>query len=135
METLKNLIKHGVQIVDKETAHKIIETRKPLGAFVTINDEMIIAIDNTAGDAWTEDFNTKEAATMWITGEVDTEQAYEIDSKLSEVAEREGLIVGELTALLIQVNHNLEVKKENGMPVEKITIEIDNEGNKYLKIC
>jgi len=135
MEALKNLIKHAVQIVDKETSHKIIETRKPRGSFVTIDDNKIIAIENEAGDAFVEEFDTEEAAVMWITGEVDTEQAYSIDKELIEAEEKEDIAVSKLIHILRQVNGFWKVRKENGMPIEKITIEINNEGKPYVKIC
>lgn len=135
METLKNLIKHGIQIIDNETADKIIETRTPRGSFVTIEGEMIVAIENEAGDAFVENFKTEEAAVLWITSEVDTEQAYEIDRKLTEAEERGNLTVKGLTILLSGVNEGLEVKRENGMPVEIITIEMNNSGMPYVMIC
>jgi len=135
METLKNLIKHGIQLIDRETADRIIETRKPRGSFVTIDDEMIIAIENEAGDAFVENFKTEEAAVLWITSEVDTEQAYRIDKKFVEAEEKEGLTVEELIKSLYQANMTTKVKKENGMPIEKISIELDNVGDAYVKIC
>ena len=71
-----------IRIIDIERAHRIIEARKPTGKFMTINNSMIVAIDNTSGDAWTEDFNNFLVAYKWITGEIDTEEAYRLDEEV-----------------------------------------------------
>ncbi|HCL4480312.1 TPA: hypothetical protein N2D99_002400 [Clostridium botulinum] len=47
-------------------ASEIIENRKPLGAFWLKENKFYIAIDNTTGDAWTEEFNTKEECFQYL---------------------------------------------------------------------
>ena len=42
-------------------ATKIIETREPRGLFYCISAETYVGIDNTYGDAWTEDFKSLAA--------------------------------------------------------------------------
>ncbi|MDS0525484.1 hypothetical protein NNC19_07320 [Clostridium sp. SHJSY1] len=46
--------------VSEEEISKIIETRKPLGTFYTIENDFYVAVDNLTGDAWTEDFTNKK---------------------------------------------------------------------------
>lgn len=131
---IKEMGSLGIKFVDRETASKIIETRTPEGKFITINDGFIIAIDNENGEAWTEEYKTKNAALCWLSGTIPANTAYKLD-KISEKENEEGLTVSRLVYMLRQINGFWEVKKENGMPVEKITIEVDNEGKPYVKIC
>ena len=48
----------------------IIETRKPLGKFfVDVEDEfthVYVGIDNSTGDAWTEEFTDKDECLDWL---------------------------------------------------------------------
>ncbi len=59
-----------IKKITKEEASQIIETRTPLGLFYlqdTLNNQPVwVGIDNTAGDAWTEDFKSKAACTRWL---------------------------------------------------------------------
>lgn len=60
--------------VSDGTARDIIRRRKPLGRFVvtetfrTDKKRCYTAIDNTTGDAWTEDFESLEEAEKWLDG-------------------------------------------------------------------
>jgi hypothetical protein len=75
----KNLIKqtrHSIEDlikIDSDTAKIIIETREPIGLFYLkessiFNDsgEIWIGIDNSEGNAWTEDFKTKQECLDWL---------------------------------------------------------------------
>ena len=42
----------------KEEARAIIDSRMPVGTFYTVDDETVVGIDNTTGDAWTEESKT-----------------------------------------------------------------------------
>ena len=44
----------------------IISTRTPRGLFVCLDDLGTTAIDNSTGDAWTEDFVSITAAEAWL---------------------------------------------------------------------
>lgn len=55
-----------IKKVSSEEALKIIETRKPLGLFYCIDDDVYIGIDNQTGDAWTEDFKSLSACKKWL---------------------------------------------------------------------
>lgn len=58
-------IKH----INREEASKIIETRKPLGLFYETDNGFYVGIDNSNGDAWVEEFKTKEECFNWLRGE------------------------------------------------------------------
>jgi len=55
----------GIKIISDKTARKIIETRGPRGLFV-LQEMKIIGIDNSTGDAWTEEFDTYEDCVRWL---------------------------------------------------------------------
>jgi len=59
-------IQQNIVKVTQEQASKIIESRKPLGLFYTIDDGIYVGIDNRSGDAWTEDFKSKSACDRWL---------------------------------------------------------------------
>lgn len=48
---------------------KIIEKRRPNGLFICRERDLFVACDNTTGDAWVEDFITKEEAVKWLEDE------------------------------------------------------------------
>lgn len=61
--------------VTREEASQIIETRKPLGLFYSIDyimsefaqmKKVYVGIDNSTGDAWTEDFKSLSACKRWL---------------------------------------------------------------------
>ena len=55
--------------VSREDAEHIIRYRKPLGLFYRESNGMFIGIDNSTGDAWTEDFDRLEDCIRWLTEE------------------------------------------------------------------
>lgn len=69
---------NGIQKVTKEEMLKIIDTREPLGKFYRIEGKTIIAVDNSTGDAWTEEFKDFETFLLWITTQLTVEEAEEI---------------------------------------------------------
>lgn len=52
--------------VSNKEAKKVINTREPLGKFWTKEKDIYVAIDNSTGDAWTEDFRTKEECMAYL---------------------------------------------------------------------
>ena len=61
-------MKHAGSItkVMPEQAESIIETREPRGLFYCLSDGVYIGIDNTYGDAWTEDFPNLRKCKRWL---------------------------------------------------------------------
>lgn len=57
--------------VTLEVLANIIEERKPLGLFYSKEGETFIAVDNSNGQAWTEDFQTMEQVRNFLLGEED----------------------------------------------------------------
>lgn len=55
--------------VTLEVLANIIEERKPLGLFYSKEGETFIAVDNSNGQAWTEDFQTMEQVRNFLLGE------------------------------------------------------------------
>ena len=53
-----------------EEIKNIIESREPWGLFICKEKEgLYVAVDNSGGDAWTEDFTTQEAAVQYLVGD------------------------------------------------------------------
>ncbi len=57
-----------IGIVDAGTIAEVIETRQPLGLFLCRGDRRWVAVDNSTGDAWTEDFRWRFRAIQWLKG-------------------------------------------------------------------
>lgn len=66
-----------IQIITHERASKIIETSKPLGSFITIENGTFTGIDNTAGEAFTEDFRRLKTCLAYLHG-ADLEDCLEL---------------------------------------------------------
>ena len=47
----------------------IIEYRHPNGYFLSQSGSLWVAVDNSTGDAWTEDFDSKYQAIHWLRGD------------------------------------------------------------------
>ncbi|MDO5686448.1 MAG: hypothetical protein Q4G42_03535 [Neisseria sp.] len=56
-----------ITTITKEEALNIWENYTPYGSFLFCVDGIFIAIDNTTGQAWTEEFNTRAQAINWLT--------------------------------------------------------------------
>lgn len=57
--------------ITKEEAEKIILGRKPLGLFYLKENNLYVAIDNSDGYAWTEEFDSKESCLKWLASSLD----------------------------------------------------------------
>lgn len=57
---------NNVVEVSVDKLKEIIETRQPLGMFYAVDTGLYTAVDNRTGDAWTEDFITKERCLAWL---------------------------------------------------------------------
>jgi len=58
-----------IKVVDASTITEVIETRQPLGLFLCREGRRWVAVDNSAFDAWTEEFSRKRQAIRWLLGE------------------------------------------------------------------
>ena len=57
-----------IKIIKPEQADSIIETRKPYGRFIVLENGWFVGIDNTAGEAWTEDFKHLKNCLAYLHG-------------------------------------------------------------------
>ena len=57
-----------IKIVMPEKAAKVIDSRKPMGQFLVLNKDAYTAIDNSNGEAWTEDFRNLKNCLMFLNG-------------------------------------------------------------------
>ena len=55
-----------IQKISQEDARRLYE---PLGLFYLEEREQFVGIDNSTGDAWTEEFADKEGCLRWLRGE------------------------------------------------------------------
>ena len=54
--------------VSPEQLLSVIDRRTPLGLFLTKVSRKGVAVDNSTGDAWTEEFSRKRQAVRWLRG-------------------------------------------------------------------
>lgn len=57
-----------IKYITRDKASKIIETREPRGLFYEIDGDLHVGIDNRSGDAWVEEFKTKQECLDWLRG-------------------------------------------------------------------
>lgn len=58
--------KYQIKEVSSDEAGDIINNRKPLGLFLQKDGNTFVAIDNSTGDAWTEEFKNRRSAEKWL---------------------------------------------------------------------
>jgi hypothetical protein len=58
-----------IKIINSAEREKIFDTSKPIGIFLIIESSGFTGIDNTTGDAWTEDFKDLSKCLRWLHGE------------------------------------------------------------------
>ena len=57
-----------IQRVRPERMMNVIDFRIPLGLFLTKEGRKWVAVDNSTGDAWTEEFRWRHQAVRWLRG-------------------------------------------------------------------
>ena len=55
-----------IKCISQQTALQIIEHRYPLGNYIVVSGNKYIAIDNTIGEAYTEEFNRLNTAYKFL---------------------------------------------------------------------
>lgn len=56
-----------IQEITSEQASIIIDTRQPRGLFYLLDNSVYVGIDNSTGDAWTEEFPNPRQCKEWLT--------------------------------------------------------------------
>ncbi|WP_373845017.1 hypothetical protein [Clostridium sp.] len=68
-----------IEIIGSEKADKVIDTRRPYGSFLRIQkDGTFTGIDNTCGEAFTEDFKDLKNCMAYLNG-ADLEDCLELE--------------------------------------------------------
>ncbi len=62
------MIRAKIHRVSLKELSDIIDRRTPLGLFLTKEGRTWAAVDNSTGDAWTEDFRWRWQAARWLRG-------------------------------------------------------------------
>ena len=60
------IVTNKIKIVTSEQLQTIISTYRPTGLFLCHEGKWWIAVDNTTGEAWTEEFLWKWQALCWL---------------------------------------------------------------------
>ena len=60
-----------IRLVKQATLKRVIGERKPVGMFLTRDVGVWVAMDNSTGDAWTEDFKHLLTAIRWLRNKVE----------------------------------------------------------------
>lgn len=55
-----------IQKITSEQAERIIDIRYPLGLFYVLDAGVYVSIDNSTGDAWTEEFPDFRTCKRWL---------------------------------------------------------------------
>ena len=58
-----------IQQVTARRLREIIQKYIPRGHFLAREGQRWVAVDNSSGEAWTEDFRQKQQAIRWLNGE------------------------------------------------------------------
>ena len=56
------------EVIDMARSSEIIRTRQPEGLFLLEEGGKFIGIDNSTGDAWTEEFGDRNQCLQWLAG-------------------------------------------------------------------
>jgi hypothetical protein len=56
----------GIKKISTEWASSVIETREPLGLFYVLENGTYTGIDNSSGNAWTEEFKGLRQCRQWL---------------------------------------------------------------------
>lgn len=60
------MIKNAIRKITPEQAYAVIDTRLPLGLFYVLESDTYIGIDNSNGQAWTEEFPNLRMCKHWL---------------------------------------------------------------------
>lgn len=75
----KTKLMDNIRKLIKEEMKEVIDTREPRGLFYGEEGGLFIGIDNTTGDAWTEEFKDLNDCVKWLEREEDEEDGQDKD--------------------------------------------------------
>lgn len=137
-------IKH----ITREEASQIIETGQPIGLFYEIDRDYHAGIDNSTGDAWVEEFTTKEECFKWLNREekdedlIDEKQLYmaaltkwgqglQIAMVFEEMADVE-IMLGQMKVLF---DIEESVKNNKRFKLERLSERVGNVKVQVCRVC
>lgn len=100
-------IKEGAYDIEKTTLDRIdsiIATREPLGKFYAKDNDIFVAVDNSSGDAWTEEFKSESNAVKWLE---------DTSLRPEDLEEGKTQILNEDNAVKVKLSQSLEYNVEN----------------------
>lgn len=111
-----------IKIVSKEEAAAIIETYEPRGLFCTMENGTYIGIDNSTGDAWTEEFKTEKECRSWLKSEEITDEREICTKALAKWGDQAqiAMVFEEMAELQKELCKHLRGKKVTGHIAEEI---------------
>lgn len=57
-----------ITVVSVKRANEVIDKRDSVGLFLVIENDMFVGIDNSTGEAWTEEFTDLNKCLRWLHG-------------------------------------------------------------------
>jgi len=82
------MVNKMIHLVVKEVISNIIETfdshspdKDIIGKFLTVDENSFVAVDNSTGDAWTEEFDNMQDALDWLNGKFEMSEYQERKNK------------------------------------------------------
>lgn len=112
-----------IKLVTREEANQIFDTREPIGLFYEIDGDSYIGIDNSTGDAWVEDFKTKEECFRWLKQElepIDEREVYKGALDKWGAEPQITMVFEEMAELQKELCKDLRGKKVTGNIAEEI---------------
>ena len=74
-----------IKKINNEQAGRIIDIRYPLGLFYVLKAGVYIGIDNSNGEAWTEEFPNLRKCKRWLSNpNIETEDDYVYQARACE---------------------------------------------------
>ena len=115
--------KDQIKRVSPKFIGKVIEDRVPSGRFLTKEGRKWVAVDNSTGDAWTEEFSSKRQAVRWLRGEFEVGGLAEQWNRITDaahlitVAMRQGVVEADMILGYLEGHDFCLMASSNGKTV------------------
>lgn len=73
-----------IQMISPEQLREILRHRIPCSLFLAKEGRRWVAVDNSDGDAWTEEFSRKHQAIRWLHGKFEVCGKAKLRTRISE---------------------------------------------------
>ncbi len=87
VEQTRKCNENSIEVINSQKAKEIIENREPIGRFIIeYVGNIYTGIDNSNGDAWTEDFKSFDNCINWLKGEdLEKKECYVCEAECEEL--------------------------------------------------